>query len=43
MDAVRAVFGDDYEVAYVPDGARKLLSPVDERGVQHETVLEWRP
>jgi heme-degrading monooxygenase HmoA len=42
LDAVRSFFGKEYEAAYVPDEARKLLSHFDERGMHYETVLEWR-
>jgi heme-degrading monooxygenase HmoA len=40
LDAVREFAGDDYEVAVVPDTARRLLSRFDERSVHYETLIE---
>jgi heme-degrading monooxygenase HmoA len=40
MDAIRTLVGDDAEVAYVPDEARKLLATFDERSVHYDLVLQ---
>ena len=40
LDAVRAFAGDDYEVAVVPETARRLLSRFDARSVHYETLIE---
>jgi len=40
-DAVREFSGDDYELAYVPAAARRVLSRFDERS-QHYEVRETR-
>ena len=37
LEAVKAFAGEDYEVAFVPDAARKVLKRFDER-VQHYEV-----
>lgn len=39
LEAVRALSGDDYEVAYVPPQAQAVLSRFDARA-QHYDVLE---
>lgn len=39
LDAVRAFAGEDHEVAYVPDRARRLLTRFDERSA-HYTLVE---
>lgn len=39
LDAVRAFAGADYQRAYVPDAARRLLSRFDE-SAEHYDVLE---
>lgn len=39
LEAVRAFVGDDYEVAYVPPAARKLLARFDARSQHYETLL----
>lgn len=36
LDAVRAFIGEDYEVAYVPESARKVLSRFDQRSRHYE-------
>jgi antibiotic biosynthesis monooxygenase (ABM) superfamily enzyme len=36
LDAVRAFAGEDYEVAYVPDGARALLERWDPRSAHFQ-------
>ena len=41
MQSVRAFAGDDYEVAYVPAAARKVLARFDERS-QHYDVRAQR-
>jgi len=38
IDAVREFAGDDYEVAVVPDAARKLLSSFDPRAAHYRTI-----
>jgi heme-degrading monooxygenase HmoA len=40
LDAVREFAGEDYEVAYVPDKARKVLSHFDERSQHYEIRAE---
>jgi heme-degrading monooxygenase HmoA len=39
LDAVREFAGDDYELAVVPEEARRLLSRFDERSAHYETLL----
>ncbi len=39
VEAVREFIGDDYEVAYVPAEARKVLASYDQRSVHYEVVL----
>jgi len=39
LDAVKEFAGDDYEQAYVPPEARRLLSRFDERS-QHYTIVK---
>ena len=41
LEAVRAFAGDDYETAYVPEPARKVLARFDARS-QHYEVREAR-
>jgi heme-degrading monooxygenase HmoA len=41
LDAVRRFAGEDYQRAYVPDQARKILSRFDERS-QHFELRECR-
>lgn len=36
--AVRAFAGEDYEAAYVPDAARRVLSRFDARSAHYEVV-----
>ena len=36
IDDVKAFTGDDYEVAYVPDAARKILKRFDQRSQHYE-------
>lgn len=40
LDAVREFAGDDYEIAVVPETARRLLSRFDERSAHYETLIE---
>ena len=40
LDAVRKFAGEDYEVAAVPEKARKLLSRFGERSQHYELVFE---
>jgi heme-degrading monooxygenase HmoA len=40
LDAVREFAGEDYDLAVVPDTARRLLSRFDERSVHYETLIE---
>jgi heme-degrading monooxygenase HmoA len=41
MQAVREFAGqDDYEVAYVPERARQVLSRFDERSAHYDVLLE---
>jgi hypothetical protein len=39
LDSVRALAGDDYEVAYVPPSARKVLLRFDARSQHYGTLL----
>ena len=39
LDAVRDFVGEDYEVAYVPDAARQVLSRFDARSAHYEA--QW--
>ena len=39
LDGVRALAGDDYEVAYVPPQARAVLSRFDAKSQHYETLL----
>jgi hypothetical protein len=39
LDGVRALSGEDYEVAYVPPQARAVLSRFDERSQHYDTLL----
>jgi hypothetical protein len=39
LDGVRALAGEDYEVAYVPPRARALLSRFDAKSQHYDTVL----
>jgi hypothetical protein len=39
LDAVRGLAGDDYEVAYVPPQARRVLTRFDARSQHYETLL----
>jgi antibiotic biosynthesis monooxygenase (ABM) superfamily enzyme len=39
MEGVRALAGDDYEVAYVPPKARAVLARFDARSQHYETLL----
>lgn len=41
LEAVRAFVGEDYEVAHVPDRARRVLARFDERSAHFE-VLDRR-
>ena len=40
LDSVRSFMGEDYEVAYVPDAARAILSRFDGRSQHYEVILE---
>ena len=40
LDAVREFAGEDYEVAVVPENARKLLSRFDERSQHYDIRAE---
>jgi hypothetical protein len=40
FDAVREFAGEDYEVAFVPDKAREVLSHFDERSQHYEIKAE---
>jgi heme-degrading monooxygenase HmoA len=40
LDAVREFAGEDYELAVVPEKARKLLSRFDERSQHYEIIVE---
>jgi len=37
LEAIKAFAGDDYEVAYVPDAPRRVLSRWDKRSSHYET------
>lgn len=39
LDGLRALAGDEYEIAYVPPNARALLERFDDRSQHYETVL----
>lgn len=39
MDAVRAFAGEDFEMAVVPQEARKLLTRFDQRSMHYEVAL----
>ena len=39
LDSVRSFMGADYEVAYVPDSARKVLARFDERSQHYDMRL----
>ena len=39
LDSVRNFMGEDYEVAYVPESARKVLSRFDERSQHYDLRL----
>ncbi|HLN79737.1 MAG TPA: antibiotic biosynthesis monooxygenase, partial [Thermoanaerobaculia bacterium] len=39
LDAVREFSGEDYEVAVVPEKARRLLARFDARSAHYETLL----
>jgi hypothetical protein len=43
LQAVREFAGEDYEVAVVPEKARRLLSRFDARSQHYETVLAPEP
>ena len=38
LEAVKAFVGEDYEVAHVPERARKILSRFDERSAHFQVV-----
>jgi heme-degrading monooxygenase HmoA len=38
IEAVKQFAGEDYEQAYVPDAARKILSRFDDKAVHYELV-----
>lgn len=40
LDSVKAFVGEDYQAAYVPEGARALLSRFDERSSHYELLQE---
>ena len=40
LDAVREFAGEDYQVAVVPEKARKVLSRIDERSQHYEVRAE---
>ncbi len=40
LDSVRAFMGEDYEIAYVPDKARAVLSRFDARSQHYDVPLE---
>ncbi len=42
LDAVRSFAGDEYERAYVPDAARRVLARFEERSSHYE-IVEDRP
>ncbi|HEY7617247.1 MAG TPA: antibiotic biosynthesis monooxygenase [Terriglobales bacterium] len=39
LDAVRAFAGDEYEMAVVPESARKLLAHYDARSVHYQVAI----
>lgn len=39
LDSVRDFMGEDYEVAYVPESARKVLARFDERSQHYDLCL----
>lgn len=39
LDAIRTFAGEHFDVAVVPDAARKLLRRFDERALHYETLL----
>ena len=39
LDSVRDFMGEDYEVAYVPESARKVLARFDERSQHYDMRL----
>jgi antibiotic biosynthesis monooxygenase (ABM) superfamily enzyme len=39
LETIKKLAGDDYEIAYIPDEARKLLSRFDQTVVHSEVVL----
>ena len=39
LEAVKQFAGEDYEISYVPDKARKVLSRHDEKS-QHYEIIE---
>jgi heme-degrading monooxygenase HmoA len=39
LDHVRAFAGDDYETAYVPPAARRVLARFDEKSAHYTTLL----
>lgn len=43
LDNVQAFVGEDYEVAYVPAAARKLLARFDARSQHYELKEQRRP
>lgn len=42
IDAIRSFAGEDYEVAVVPENARKLLKRFDTRSQHYEVMAEMR-
>ena len=42
LDGVKAFVGEDYEVAYVPAAARKVLKRFDERSQHYEAKIARR-
>jgi len=42
LDAVRAFAGEDYETAYVPDAARRVLSRFDAHSAHYEVRVRRR-
>ncbi len=43
LDAVRQFAGEDYETAYVPQAARRILSRFDTKAQHYEVVHELLP
>lgn len=39
LDSVRSFTGEDYEIAYVPESARKVLARFDERSQHYDLRL----